>query len=259
MPEYKQNLTIKKFDLVFVLPIAILAGLIFSSIEGISGTLIWLFGMPMHEVGHALGYWISGILAIPVPLMTVPLHSETYFISMIIVGAAIYLLYRFARKNNSAFFKFLSGLFAALLILFSLILSSKTCEMVMLYGGLGGEIYLSLLMILIACQELPRYSSWSVKRLIFLGWGSLIFSGTILKWFKIRSGHEKLPMGGAIDPDAWFGGESNGDLDRLIREFGWTEDFVVKVYSITCVSCIMILVLYYTWMVLQKIKSNNTA
>ena len=53
-------------------------------------------------------------------------------------------------------------------------------------------------------------------------------------------------MGAALDFGALFGdGESSGDLDRLIREFGWTEGALVSVFSVlTVFTCLTLLVFF---------------
>ncbi|MBN8550470.1 MAG: hypothetical protein J0M12_14240 [Deltaproteobacteria bacterium] len=53
-----------------------------------------------------------------------------------------------------------------------------------------------------------------------------------------------LDLGALSDPNS----ESSGDLDRLIREFGWTTDTIVSAYSSTVLVCVAALILYYLYL-----------
>ncbi len=182
-----------KHNFLLLVPLALAFGFGLSCIESIISVFIWVIGMPVHEVGHASIYWLSGILALPGPWMTVPLHENFSVLSFLFFCAALYLLFRYGHRNKSLFLISLSIMLGILLFMFSFLILKEKSEMIILYAGLGGEMYLSLLMIIFSTQDLPNIRAWPRKQILLLFWGAVVFTSSALNWAKISRGYKALP------------------------------------------------------------------
>ncbi|MBN8550933.1 MAG: hypothetical protein J0M12_16590 [Deltaproteobacteria bacterium] len=233
-----------------ILPIALLAGLIFCGLGSIAEILTWLARLVFHEIGHALIFWSRSILAVPSFGLTVPLHSETSFLVFAALLGLFVWAARVSKTSGYVFLSLLCKVFLVLLICFTLLIPSRTGEMVMLFGGLGGELYLATIGLMLFYQPMPKRFEWDRNRYLILVISTLSFCGALVHWYRIRNNHAQLPMGGMLDLGALSNpnSESSGDLDRLIREFGWTTDTIVSVYSSTVLLCVAALILYYLYL-----------
>ena len=234
---------------LFILPVSLVAACILQA-GGPLGIVAWLAQMVCHEIGHAAVYWARGIPAVPSFGLTQPLASETSYLVFFVTTAFAVWGFQAAWRHGYRFLAALTAVFVLLSILFTLLIPARAGEVAVLYGGLGGELYLGVLAICSFYQRMPRRFNWGVNRYLFLSIGVLSFAQAVQFWYRVKKGLAQLPMGGLFDFGGAFnpGGESMGDIDRLIREFGWTPSGIVFAYTATTLTCIAALLLFYSYL-----------
>lgn len=239
-----------------VFPGVFIIAIFISYLGGIVPTLLWLISMPFHECGHALIYWLRGIPAVPAFGLTVTLSAEFVLWFFLLLFAALTSVLIWAWRTGSNAIVILSGTTLILTLFFSFVLDSRSAEIIAIYFGQGGELMLSAL----AC--ISFYAPWSKKikfqqwRYALLLFGALTFVCAFRRWIGISYGSAELPMGALIDFGALEGGDSSGDMDRLLREFGWTKAYLISVYSKTAwLSAIAIVTAY----LVQPLLKQHTA
>jgi hypothetical protein len=191
------------------------------------GGMIGLFLFPMeaayHEVGHAVMYWLRGILAVPLPIVTVPLQTET---SLLFLGVECALLaygYYSARKYKLYFVSALLLVFAALTAVVTLFLSQQTAAALGIAGGQAGEFYVSTLIIMLFHHPIYPSDNWRRARYFFLITAAVAYVNAAHTWIAAFFDPTKIPYGGIT-------GYEQGDMNRLVRDFGWTPQFIISVY-----------------------------
>lgn len=227
---------------------AIAAGLfIGGSRGGIISILVWLASMPFHEVGHALVYWLSGRIAIPSFGATLPLQESRSILTCLALATLLPWGHRKAKAAKLFACSLLCAVLAALCPIFTLIIPFRAVEACVLYAGLGGELYLAVLAIVLFLEPMPRRFAWDRNRYLFLILGAASFGNSLLRWYRAQRDSSNLPMGALFDFGGLFGdgNESSGDLDRLIREFGWSTQGIISVYTYTALVSIGLLIAYF--------------
>jgi hypothetical protein len=173
---------------------------------------------------------------VPTPLASIPLQSgSSPFTFIFFSGLLAWGLHTATKTNNQTLLYGCIITEIALCIITGLVSKNTAIQMV-LYGGQAGELYLGALAILSFYLKPPVSWNWPKNRFLALGLGAVSYVRGGMEWLTIQATHTGLPMGGVGDGgavgEALAGSnyQSDGDLDRLIREFGWTPDYIVSVY-----------------------------
>ncbi len=227
---------------LLMFPTVIVAASFFASIEGIPGILAWVAQTALHELGHTAIFWAQSTLAVPAYIATVPLYNGSSIpVFIFLVGLSAWCI-RQSGKNEFFFLRNICAGFLMLLVIFTILVPARQGEMLMLIAGLGGELVLGTLCMLSFFSPMPQRFNWKINRYLFLIIGALSFSGSALRWVAAQRDRSRLPMGAMLDVGLMSGqGESSGDLDRLIREFGWTQDSLLSLYTSITLICLVTL------------------
>jgi hypothetical protein len=227
-------------------PIIALLALFIVSTNTILSMLVWFASLIPHELGHAYLYWLSGTCAIPSIGVTVTCSAEPSIIFsgffLLIFGAGFY----FAKTTHNRFWTMVCGFSICGFIAF-LAIPSDTKLMLVIWGGQAGELVLSSVFIAMFHFRMPEFFSWQKNRYIFLIIGLVTLTNATLTWHKAIGDFEKLPRGAVFDFGKIFTGESGGDIDRLIRDFGWSEPMLANHYLWISWLCIISVVTNYLW------------
>lgn len=229
------------------LPIALCFGMLLSQSGGVIPILLWLVTMLFHELGHAFMYWLSGRLAVPTFGMTVPLQeSPSMFTFAAVAGALLYLRY-WAKRQGHGLVAHTAVVTLGLMVLCTFVVPDSTMEQLVLLGGFGGELVLALAAMILFYQRMPRRFQWQRNRFLFLLIGASSFCSASVRWYRAQRDAAELPFGALFDFGMMFGesSESSGDLDRLIREFGWGAQDLIAFYSNLTLLCIAVLIIFY--------------
>ena len=196
------------------------------------GVYIWV-----HEFGHATVAWLSGYKAIPLPFGWTNTGLEqspfVYFGVLTLLG----LLFWSGRRERRKWPVVLAIALAVVQFIMTWVLSARTYGMLMAFGGIGGEFYLSTLMLVSFYFPLPKYWQWEFWRYPVAMAAAYTFWHIFDLWNHIQKGREAIPWG-----SLWDGvGDANGDMNILSTQYGWSDQRIISTYTTLGQVCLFIL------------------
>jgi hypothetical protein len=123
--------------------------------------------------------------------------------------------------------------------------SSDHFEMWLSFGGIGGEFYLSALMIAGFYFQLPNYLRWDFWRYPFIVVGANTFWTAFSRWQQIQAGRESIPWGSLLF------GESVGDMNSLSEVYNWSNRTIITTYNTLGNVCFIGLISLYIFFVIK--------
>lgn len=227
----------------FALPIAFFLAFAISLIE----PLAWFLSMWIHELGHASIAWFSGYQAMITFAGTVTKLERSlfvYFGILFLLGLTFYS----GRKEGKKTVMIITIILAISQFILTWIISHSTYKMLLSFGGIGGEFYLSTLLIIAFYWRLPEKFYWEFWRFFALIIGATTFISSWLKWQRIKLGTEQIPWG-----TFWGGrGDSGGDLNILNYDFGWSINQIISTYHHLSNFCLLIIITVYIYFCLKS-------
>lgn len=178
--------------------------------------------MQVHELGHACAAWLSGRIAIPIPMLTV-LPSKDLSVPFALAVTAVLAWGAFAAWREDC--RALAAACAALLVVqarATWFASAAAADVWIASAGLGGECAISALLVLAYFHPMPRALRWPAYRTVFLFVGALVLAASLRRWHDASSDFMKVPWG------SFWGGD--GDVEAML-DGGWTVNDLVKAYS----------------------------
>ncbi|MCF7689674.1 MAG: M50 family metallopeptidase [Cephaloticoccus sp.] len=226
---------------VNLLALPLVAGLAWAVSLTPLGFLMQGFHVWMHEFGHATAAWMTGRKATPLPIGWTPIEDEyspfVYFGVLALLGT---LLVSGWHER-----KIWPMLIAVALAALQYQLTWRTPlyrqEFWWSFSGIGGEFYLSTLLIGAFYVQLPDKFKWGACRWVFLFIGASCFLHIYLFWRDVYHGLEDIPMGSLIMGED----DTNGDMNRLMTEHGWSHSMIRRNYYTLGNACITALVVIY--------------
>lgn len=186
-----------------------------------------LFGMWLHEAGHAAAAWLTGAPAVPLPWVTLGGHERSVlFIALELAALGAWLHFKRTHWRRVA------GVAAALLL--GLALPRSTADVFILFAGDGGALVLgTLLMLAVFLPDESRLSRGALR------WGWLVigagaFASTVVTWLRAVRDRDEIPFG-RIE------GVGLSDPSRLVDEHGWTPAGLVRAYLALAAVCLLVL------------------
>ncbi|MER3434219.1 MAG: hypothetical protein C4288_12525 [Leptolyngbya sp. ERB_1_1] len=231
-----------RYVLLLTFPIVMCSSILLQSI-GFARVLfplqIWV-----HEVGHAMVAWFSGRRAIPLPFGWTNFQPErslfVYFGILLLFG----LLFRAGWKEKKRSTMLFAIACAILQFAMTWIQSADQFEMWFSFGGIGGEFYLSALMIAGFYFQMPNYWRWDFWRYPFIVVGANTFWASFSRWQEIKKGTESIPWGTLL-----FGeGDSGGDMNQLSQVYDWSDQKIITTYNTLGNACLIVLISLYIFL-----------
>ncbi|NJL01903.1 MAG: hypothetical protein HC838_05405 [Spirulinaceae cyanobacterium RM2_2_10] len=202
------------------------------------GIDVWL-----HEFGHATIAWLSGRKAIPLPLGWTSIEVERSLFVYFGLLALFGLLFWAGRREQRRWPMVLAIAFALLQFVMTWLLSADTFEMLTYFGGIGGEFYLSTLLIVSFYFPMPDYWQWSFWRYPAALAAAFTFWGNCWQWRQIRRGLDEIPWG-----SLWGGRDhAGGDMNMLSNTFGWSDRQIIGSYNFLATLCLITILAIYAW------------
>jgi Zn-finger nucleic acid-binding protein len=193
-----------------------------------------LLSMPFHELGHALASWLGSRFALPLPFFTVWSNSQSLLFGLALAA----LLGGFGLRSWREGRRFGLVLALALLALqlwLSCFMPARQSLMLQILGGALGEIALGALVLVAFHFPLPDRLRWDFWRWPALLPGGVCFGHALLLWIGAARDARRIPWGAAI------GDESDGDMNRLVRDFGWSAAGLARFYlTAACLALLLI-------------------
>lgn len=219
------------------IPAALLLALVFHIM--MPGLQRIVFGMPIHELGHAITAWFCGHFALPTLWRTFVAEERGWLTPAVLAGAIGYatvLAYR-AEKH------YFVALGAALLVVQALgtfYIRPATAQMLVVFGGdgMGMVLATALMCTFFFGKRTQLYKGW--LRWGFLAIGAAAFGDMFATWWKSRSDIGAVPYG-EIE------GVGLSDSARLVEEWGWSIRDLVRRYFTVGLSCLAALTGVYAW------------
>ena len=187
--------------------------------------------MMVHEFGHAVTSWWSGVRAIPTLWKTmIPDHRDV--IIQIVVGAFNgFLLWRGIRERR-LLVTLVGGALAAAQLYATFVLSYDDARMWITFGGDGGAMVLGT--ILMCCFFVDRDTSMARGG---VRWGLLVigaaaFVDTFATWVAATHSTDVIPFG-EIE------GVGLSDPSKLTEDYGWSTHTLVHRYVLLGTVCIV--------------------
>jgi hypothetical protein len=197
------------------------------------------FGMPIHELGHALAAWFCGHAALPTLWKTLVAEERGFLTPVLLAGAIGYGMVRAHLAGKT----YLVALGAALLVVQAvgtLVIGPSAAEIVFTFGGdgIGMVLATALMCTFFFGKRTQLYKGW--LRWGFLIIGAAAFSDMFATWWKARTDTGAIPFG-EIE------GVGLSDPAKLVEDWGWTVKDMVRRFVTVGVSCLVALAAVYAW------------
>lgn len=215
-----------RFSNTFIFP-SLLA--LAAALNGLEPVRLLLFGIDVwiHEVGHAAVAWLCGRRALPLPFGWTSVNPERSTFVYFAVLLLLALLAWAGIQENRRWPLALAGGLAVLQFWGTWVVSPDTFDMLLSFGGIGGEFYLSTLLIVSFYFPLPDYFRWDFYRYPTLIAAGFTFLGSFWQWRQIDRGLEAIPWGSI------FGGagDAGGDMNQLNLVHSWSTARIIDTYN----------------------------
>ena len=207
---------------LIAVPLVMSLSLLFCS-TNFGRLLAFLVGMPFHEIGHAAASWLSSRIAIPLPFFTFWFDDQSVLMGLIVAGVLGWVLFHTYREKNWFMLASASVVSLAWAVATFLIPPSRTLMWQILSGALGELVFGAFLLVGFHFA-LPDRLRWDFWRWVVLIPAGLCFTQATLLWRTVSSDVSQMPWGAAI------GSESDGDMNRLVQQHGWTANHLADFY-----------------------------
>jgi hypothetical protein len=199
-------------------------------------------GMALHELGHAITAWFHGVLAMPLPLVTVMGQSRSELGYAIPMAFVALLAWRAWRTRLPVWL--ILALTVATGTAACTFVSERTRHLLIAASGVGGEFVLGTLLVTVALYKLSDKPSWNSGRLVLLTTGMLSLVPAWSRWNDVSRGLEPFPIGSAI------GGENVGDMNELLAA-GYSQPQLIAHYLQLGRWCLLFVVVNWVWRATQ--------
>ena len=218
--------------------IALPAMLVIAMLVQITGFLAGMqrivFGMPVHEMGHAVTGWLCGFNSIPSLWVTVS-SGERGYISSIVVLTALLMLARYALMNKKPAWLIPAIIIFLIQIYGTLIISENTADMLITVGGDAmGLILATVLMVIFYLGKDTQLYKGSL-RWGFLAIGAAAFMDIFTPWYNRDISAIGYGMTGNIHTDSF----------KMINIHLWQWDSLFTLHNTIGYSCLLAVVCAY--------------
>ena len=241
------NRYINRFALPIAIVLAIITQLLVFPRFFLRPIQIWV-----HEFGHATVAWLAGHQATPLPFGWTNVGQDRSSIVYCCFLSLLLLLFWSGWREQKHWAMCIAGVTALIQFYMTWIMSIDTYEMWLSFGGIGGEFYLSTLIMVCFYCPLPDKFRWDFWRYIALIFAACTFTESFWMWHKIKTGSDQIPWG------TIFGGQGDagGDMNNL-SAYGWSNLQIINTYTQLGHICLFILIGIYLIFLLKSLESRT--
>ncbi len=210
------------------------------------GMRIWI-----HEFGHAVVAWFSGRQATPLPFGWTNVNLDR---SWIVYGCFLTLwglLFHTGWKEQKRGSMIVASIAVGIQFWMTWFLSQDNFEMWLAFGGVGGEFYLSALLVVGFYLPLPDRWRWDFWRYPALFMGASTFLNSFTFWHQVKRGKAAIPWGTMFNGS----GDAGGDMNQL-RDFGWSDGQIIGSYLAIGQLCFLGMLIVYALRVVKWKRSQ---
>lgn len=224
----------------FIFPGLMLLAILMNA-SPIVSSLLWGIKVWIHEFGHATIAWLGGRRAIPLPLGLTSYNPNRSIVVYLGILILLGLLFWVGRREQQRWPMILAGVLAVIQFGMTWLVPIETFEMLVYFGGIGGEFYLSTLLMVSFYFPMPQYWRWDFYRYPVVFAAAFTFWGQFWLWKQIRWGQASIPFG------ALWGEAEGGDMNQLINVYAWTPGQVIDTYNTIGNVCLWVLLGVYSY------------
>lgn len=227
---------------VSALPAALALGVLFHCLT--PGLQRIFFGMPVHELGHAVSAWLCGFFAIPTLWKTLVFSESRSFVWPLLLAAGLVSLAVMAWRAEKMGYVVLIAAVLVLQAIGTLGVSLDTAEMLFTFGGDGmGMVLAALLMAsFFVGKRTQLYKGW--LRWGFLVIGAAAFADMFATWWTAQWNADAIPFGENE-------GSGMSDPMKLLEDYRWQTKTIVRRYVGVGCGSLAGLALLYIWGVMR--------
>ncbi len=236
-----------RYTTALVFPIALILAW-FTNLVSVFQFLFLPMQIWIHEFGHATVAWFAGRRATPLPFGWTNFGEErslfVYFGILTLFG----LLFWVGQKEGKRWVMGLAIACAVIQFFMTWQLPERAFTMWMSFGGVGGEFYLSTLLMVCFYFPFPERWRWDFWRYFVMIIAANAFWRIFWFWQNVQKGTESIPWG------TLFGGEGDtgGDMNRLSLDYNWTDQQIIDTYNRLGGVCILVLIGVYVFFLLKQ-------
>ena len=195
------------------------------------------FHIWIHECGHATVAWLSGRRALPLPIGWTSWQPERSTVVYLALLFLLSVLFYSAWKERLRGAMVFAGVVALAQLVMTWTFSERTVELWITFGGIGGEFYLSVMLMLLFYFPRPDRFRWDFWRYVILAIAASTFWENFNFWNHVERGRESIPWGSILGA-----GDAGGDMNRLALDHAWPNDRIIDTYNVLGDICLVCLV-----------------
>jgi hypothetical protein len=241
------NRYINRCALPIAFALAILAQVLVFPRFLLRGVQIWI-----HEFGHATVAWMAGHAATPLPFGWTNVSENRSPIVYICVLLLLIILFWSGLREKKYSAMGMAVIFAICQFYTTWLMPESTYDLLFSFGGVGGEFYLSTLLIVCFYFPLPDKFRWDFWRYPILLAATYAFTESFTMWHNIKTGSAEIPWGTMLGGQ----GDAGGDMNNL-SAMGWSNAQIVNTYTHLGNICLFVSIGFYVFFFLKSLNNNS--
>lgn len=214
----------------------------------LEGFHVWI-----HEVGHASVAWLSSRPALPLPIGWTNVEPDRSVILYAVILCGLGYMAVAGWRERKAWPMILAAALIAAQTLMTWRLPGDTAREWMIFGGVGGEFYISAAMVCLFYFEFPEWFKWGSCRYLVLFIGAASFFESYSFWKSVKRGAEGIPYGSMINGEE----DGGGDMNILHDDYHWTQHRIIFTYDHLANACLAAVGIVYLFFNLRLNRVFN--
>jgi hypothetical protein len=211
------------------------------------------FHIWVHEFGHATVAWLVGKRALPLPIGWTNVEGDksnfVYFGVLFLLGVLLVAGW----KERKIWPVLIAFAVAPLQFYMTWHMPEYRADMWLSFGGVGGEFYLSTLLMALFYVQFPEKFKWSFCRYFFLFLGASAFLNVYFFWRRVKRGTESIPWGSMVQGEE----DGGGDMNVLRDVYHWSNHDIIGTYTELGNVCLLGLLIVYLAFALRVDRLAN--